>query len=63
MLANNVIYCKEKWRVSWFWLPRDWCLFGWHKIPFDGVVCWSLNIGPLSIYNEWVPASKNERGE
>jgi hypothetical protein len=60
MYANNVIYCEEKWHATWDWHPRDWCTFGWHKLPYDEVVYKALNLGPLSVHNDWVPIEPKE---
>jgi hypothetical protein len=56
----GVIYCEEKWHVTWDWLPWDWCTFGWHTMRHDGVIYKALNLGPLSIHNDWVPIAQTE---
>jgi hypothetical protein len=60
MLRNNVIYCNEVWCVDWDWLPSNWCTFGWHKMRYDSVIYKALNLGPLSIYNDWVPVDQKD---
>lgn len=51
----GIVYCEESWNVSWDWKPSDWSTFGYHKMRYDGVFYKALNIGPLSIYNDWTP--------
>lgn len=60
MFRNDVIYCKEVWCVTWDWLPRKWAGLGWHKMRYDGVVYKALNLGPLSIHNDWIPVESKE---
>ena len=60
MRKNNSAERREKWCMSWDWHPRDWSTFGWYKMRYDTVIIWALNLGPLSIYNDWVPILKTE---
>ena len=60
MFSNKVVYCEENWKISWDWSPKDWCTFGWHTMPYDSVVYKALNLGRLSIYNEWEPVELDD---
>ena len=57
---NRKIYCDEVWRMTWTWSPRKWHVFGWHKMQFDGVILKALNLGPMSIHNDWIQVTHQE---
>jgi hypothetical protein len=59
----GVIYCKQTWHITWDWLPKNWSTFGWHTTQYDSVVYKALNIGPLSIHNDWVLITQKEGSE
>lgn len=61
MFKTDVIHCRESWHFSWWGLqPKSWGAFGWHVLPYDAVVFKSLNLGPLSIHNDWKPVESME---
>ena len=54
-MFHKPLYVREVWRLGWEWWPKNWCTFGWHTVPYDGVVYKALNLGPLSIHNDFIP--------
>lgn len=65
MFSTKVMLCRQRrLLVAWNgWRPKGWYLFGFHKMPYDGVYYWSLNLGPITFYNDWVRVREADLAE